>query len=114
MTAGQGRIAKLAWKRMCVGVNWGMWNARSFHSQVVVGASGILKIEGSHPEKPQTFCDTLDQADISLCCSSEVRWKGKKTIAVGNHIIIYSGLPEGAPKAEQGAGIVLNEDLQIA
>ena len=114
MTAGQGRTAKLAWKRRCVGVKWGMWNVRSFHSQVVVGESGTLRIEGSDPEKPQTFCDTLDQAGISLCCISEVRWKGEGTITVGNHLIIYSGLPEGAPKAEQGVGIVLNNDMQLA
>ena len=30
------------WKHRCVGVNWGMWNVRTFHSVVRVGEDGVL------------------------------------------------------------------------
>lgn len=91
-----------------------MWNVRTFNSQVKVGDDGNVRIEGSDPEKPRVFCDTLKNAGISLCCISEVRWRGTGSIHVNDHLILYSGLPDTDTRAEQGVGIVLDEEMQRA
>eukprot|EP00438_Fugacium_kawagutii_P023267 Skav224632 [mRNA] locus=scaffold1903:100066:110704:+ [translate_table: standard] len=91
-----------------------MWNVRTFNSQVRVGEDGNLVLEGADPEKPRAFYDTLAAAGIELCCISEVRWKGEGAIKINDHLVIYSGLPETAPQAQQGVGIVLNERMQQA
>lgn len=114
VTGGQARSHTRSWKQRCVGVTWGMWNVRTFNSQVRVGEDGNLVLEGADPEKPRAFCDTLAAAGIELCCISEVRGKGEGTMRLNDHLIIFSGLLETAPQAQQGVGIVLNERMQQA
>ena len=91
-----------------------MWNVRSFHCQLRVDGEGWLTVDGTDPERPRVFCDILKQAGISLCCISEHRWRGEGAFQLGEHLILFSGVPMSAAKAEQGVGIILNSDMQKA
>ena len=112
MKAGQSLTSPRKWKRRCEEVTWGLWNVRSFYSQLRVDGEGLLQVEGTDPEAPATFCSVLAKAGISLCCISEHRWRGEDSF--GDHLILFSGLPWSATKAEQGVGIVPNPATQRA
>ena len=43
---GQSLISPRKWKRCCEEVSWGMWNVRSFYSQLRVDGEGMLAVEG--------------------------------------------------------------------
>ena len=107
----QGLSNPRKWQRRCVGVNWGCWNVRTLYSSIQVGADGTLHVEGAAPDTPESFCSILSQAEVSLCCISEHRWRGEGIVQLEDHTIVYSGVPLTAAKAEQGVGIVLDKEM---
>ena len=74
----------------------------------------MLQVEGATPTKPYDVCDTLARHNISLAALSEVRWKGSGSIQLGDYLCHFSGLPEAAPVAQQGVGIMLNPAMTSA
>ena len=85
---------------------------RTFSSKVKVSRTAELMVEGDL-EKPEEFCRIMEEANLSLCCVSELRWKGAGEVRVGTHTFLFSGLEEAAPKSEQGVGIVLNDEINV-
>ena len=109
----RGLNAKLRWRRRCWELRWGAWNVRTFSSKVKVSGTGELMVEGDL-EKPEEFCRIMEEANLSLCCNSELRWKGAGEVRVGTHTVLFSGLDEAAPKSEHGVGIVRNGEMYTA
>lgn len=94
-------------------LSWGAVNVRSLRAHVT-NVNGILQVEGADPTKPYEICTLLAQHKISLAALSEVRWKGTGSIQLGNYLCLFSGLPEAAPVALQGVGIVLDPSMTRA
>ena len=108
-----GLSSRLKWKRWCLELGWGAWNVRTFGSSVKVGDSGELRVEGD-VTKPEEFCRVMEEANLSLCCLSEIRWKGEGVIQVGEFSVLLSGVEPSAPRSVQGVGIALNRHVRQA
>ena len=114
MKAFQGGLSsRLKWKRRCLELGWEAWNVRTFGSSVKVGDSGQHRVEGD-VTKPEEFCRVMEEANLSLCCLSEIRWKGEGVIQIGEFSVLFSGVEQSAPRSVQGVGIALNRHMRQA